>query len=147
MCFSCICLFILQTSISVIFLFLLVSGIDCGLWLWHSLDFSISIFTVCFVSLLDRNNKPNKNQKWFPLRAMKTFIRKKMGHTYKKCRSVVQSGLVGWGEGEGGRGHSDISWVIMCVWHLRKNTLIEWSQVEKSYPFLNDRKWETPLFI
>ena len=23
----------------------------------------------------------NKNQKWVPLRAMKTFIRKKMGHT------------------------------------------------------------------
>ena len=26
--------------------------------------------------------KANKNQKWVPLRAMKTFIRKKMGHKY-----------------------------------------------------------------
>ena len=25
--------------------------------------------------------KANKNQKWDPLRAMKTFIRKKLGHT------------------------------------------------------------------
>ena len=29
---------------SVIFLFLLVSGIGCGLWLWHSLDFSFTCF-------------------------------------------------------------------------------------------------------
>ena len=26
------------------FLFLLVSGVGCGLWLWHSLDFSINFF-------------------------------------------------------------------------------------------------------
>ena len=26
------------------FLFLLVSGKDCGLWLWHSLDFSLTFF-------------------------------------------------------------------------------------------------------
>ena len=25
--------------------------------------------------------KANKNKKWVPLRAMKTFVRKKMGHT------------------------------------------------------------------
>ena len=25
--------------------------------------------------------EPNKNQKWDPLRAMKTFIRRKVGHT------------------------------------------------------------------
>ena len=36
--FSCICLFILHTSISVFFLFLLVSETGCGLWLWDSLD-------------------------------------------------------------------------------------------------------------
>ena len=33
-------LFILHTLISVLFLFLL--GVDCYLWLWHSLDFSIN---------------------------------------------------------------------------------------------------------
>ena len=44
MCFSCICVFILHTSISVLFLFLLVSGIGCDLWLWRSLDFSINFY-------------------------------------------------------------------------------------------------------
>ena len=28
------------------FLFLLVSGKGCGLWLWHSLDFSLTFFDV-----------------------------------------------------------------------------------------------------
>ena len=32
------------------FLFLLVSGKGCGLWLWHSLDFSLTFF--CFISYL-----------------------------------------------------------------------------------------------
>ena len=41
------CLFSLHASISVLFLFLLVSGIDCGLWLWHSLEFSINFFQLC----------------------------------------------------------------------------------------------------
>ena len=44
MCFSCMCLFILHASVSILFLFLLVSGANCGLWLWHSLDFSIYFF-------------------------------------------------------------------------------------------------------
>ena len=44
--FSCICLFILPVLFSVFFLFLLMSGVDCGLWLWHSSDFSVIIFTV-----------------------------------------------------------------------------------------------------
>ena len=30
----------------VLFLFLLVSGVGCGLWLWHSLDFNINFFIV-----------------------------------------------------------------------------------------------------
>ena len=38
--FSCICLFILHALLSVFSLFLFkVSGIGCGIWLWHSLDF------------------------------------------------------------------------------------------------------------
>ena len=36
----CICLFILHALISVLYPFLLVSGVSCGLWLRHSLDFS-----------------------------------------------------------------------------------------------------------
>ena len=31
----------------VCFLFLLVSGKGCGLWLWHSLDFSLTFFFNC----------------------------------------------------------------------------------------------------
>ena len=34
--------------IFVIFLFLLVSGVGCGLWLWHSLDFYVNHFVVPF---------------------------------------------------------------------------------------------------
>ena len=39
-----ICLFVLCVLVFVIFLFLLVSGVGCGLYLWHSLDFSINRF-------------------------------------------------------------------------------------------------------
>ena len=46
MCFSCICLFILHALICVRFLFLLVSGVGCGLWLWHPLHFSINAFCI-----------------------------------------------------------------------------------------------------
>ena len=34
----------------VCFIFLLVSGKDCGLWLWHSLDFSLTFFFVYCLS-------------------------------------------------------------------------------------------------
>ena len=33
---------ILHALISVLFLFFLVSGIGCGLWFWHSPDFSMN---------------------------------------------------------------------------------------------------------
>ena len=46
MCVSCICLFVLYVLVFVIFLFLLVSGVGCGLCLWHSLDFSINLFVL-----------------------------------------------------------------------------------------------------
>ena len=38
-CLSCICLFILHELLSVFFLSCLVSGVGCGLWMWHSVDF------------------------------------------------------------------------------------------------------------
>ena len=44
LCASCACLFTLHAVISVLFLHLLVSGVGCGLWLWHSLVFSINFF-------------------------------------------------------------------------------------------------------
>ena len=44
MCFSCMCLFVLHVSVFVLFLFILVSGVGCCLWLWHSLDVSINFF-------------------------------------------------------------------------------------------------------
>ena len=34
----------------VCFLFLLVSGKGCGLWLWHSLDFSLTFLFICAIS-------------------------------------------------------------------------------------------------
>ena len=34
-----------DASISVLFPFLLMSGIGCGLWLWHSPDFSINFIS------------------------------------------------------------------------------------------------------
>ena len=45
LCFSCNCLFILHTLIVILLLFLLVSGVGCGLWLRHILENSIN---VCF---------------------------------------------------------------------------------------------------
>ena len=47
MCFSCICLFIVLSLISVLFFFLLGSGVGCCLWLWHFLAFSINSFGNC----------------------------------------------------------------------------------------------------
>ena len=44
MCFSCICLFVLYVLVFVIFVFLLVSGVGCGLLLWHFFDVSIDFF-------------------------------------------------------------------------------------------------------
>ena len=46
--YLCICLFTLHSLISVHFLFLLVSGIGCGLCLWHSLGFSFNCFAAVF---------------------------------------------------------------------------------------------------
>ena len=43
MCVSCI-LFILHALIAALFLFLFVSGIDCGLWFWHCLGCSVNFF-------------------------------------------------------------------------------------------------------
>ena len=38
------CVFILYALISVLFFFLFVSEIGCGLQLWHSLNYSINVF-------------------------------------------------------------------------------------------------------
>ena len=34
------------------FLFRLVSGKSCGLWLWHSLDFSLTLFLQCMIQVV-----------------------------------------------------------------------------------------------
>ena len=36
------------------FLLLLMSGKGCGLWLWHSLDFSLTSFCAQYIGILDR---------------------------------------------------------------------------------------------
>ena len=41
-CVLLVHLFVLYVLVFVIFLFLLVSRVGCGLWLWHSLDFPIN---------------------------------------------------------------------------------------------------------
>ena len=56
----------------VCFLFLLVSGKGCGLWLWHSLDFSLTLFYImCFATntmLLDAwSAGTTTNFSWFQL--------------------------------------------------------------------------------
>ena len=51
------------------FLFLLVSGKGCGLWLWHSLDFSLTSFFLHEMSAYFRKNK-NKN----PIQCMMSNI-------------------------------------------------------------------------
>ena len=51
----------------VCFLFLLVSGKSCGLWLWHSLDFSLNcflFFCCCFFFC----NRFGKLGRWFYIR-------------------------------------------------------------------------------
>ena len=37
------------------FLFLMVSGKGCGLWLWHSLDFSLTFFFFLRINIMRRN--------------------------------------------------------------------------------------------
>ena len=49
-CLMCICLFILYALHFCLFLFFLVSGVDCGLWPWHSLNFSFNFLHVLFYS-------------------------------------------------------------------------------------------------
>ena len=47
-------LFVLHVLVFVLFLILLVSGVGCGLWLWHSLSFSINVFKAfkCILMLI-----------------------------------------------------------------------------------------------
>ena len=52
MCFSCICLFVLYVLVFVLFVFLFVSGIGCGLLLWHSLDVSVNFFFLAKSTIL-----------------------------------------------------------------------------------------------
>ena len=47
-------------SVSVLFFFLLVSGIGCGLWLWLSIDYSINFLYTCFYTYTYVKPKTNK---------------------------------------------------------------------------------------
>ena len=40
------------------FPFLLGSGKSCGLWLWHSLDFSLTFFTLCYFVVYSTRRLP-----------------------------------------------------------------------------------------
>ena len=56
------------------FLFLLVSGKDCGLWLWHSLDFSLTFFLLRAIWLAvikfksGSDDRENDARKFRPIR-------------------------------------------------------------------------------
>ena len=52
-------LFILHALLFFLFLFLLLWGVGCGLWLWHSLDFSINFFVCAEPSFWYFNVNPN----------------------------------------------------------------------------------------
>ena len=54
-----VCLIDLCLFAFVGFLFLLMSGKGCGLWLWHSLDFSITFFVVVPDQLSVEGNHAN----------------------------------------------------------------------------------------
>ena len=46
-CFSSVCLFIFIPFVTFyLFIFLLVPGVGCDSWLWHSLDFPFNVFAI-----------------------------------------------------------------------------------------------------
>ena len=49
--------FILHALIFVLFLFLLVSRVGCGFWLWHSLDFFVNVFGIFEVNWYSRGHR------------------------------------------------------------------------------------------
>ena len=60
-CFSCICLFILYVLLCVSFLFFMVTWVGCGMWLWHSLDFSFNFLNCENFSHVFRRIHPEVN--------------------------------------------------------------------------------------
>ena len=66
-----ICLFILHSLCFVHFLFPLVSGVSCGLWLWHYLDFSINFFN----RRTDGRTQTHSNREWHERRHNKIYYR------------------------------------------------------------------------
>ena len=66
----------------VCFLFLLVSGKDCGLWLWHCLDFSLTFF-----------DNGDRLFKWFILREEETKL---LRITLQMQSQFIELGLIDW---------------------------------------------------
>ena len=84
----------------VCFLFLLVSGKDCGLWLWHSLDFYLNIFEQDFIfsdslyceitrprSLKTQISEPDKKKT-----KKKKKKKKKKNLSYRKLKTFCSGG-------------------------------------------------------
>ena len=68
----------------VIILFLLVSGVGCGLWLWHSLDFSINFFCAshaCYACAVWKTWKRTIQN----LTVQSFFAFPSVGHHFKPC--------------------------------------------------------------
>ena len=55
-----VCLFCTRKCLSF-FLFLLVSGVGCDVWLWHSLDFSINVFIAQQSLTMLKGSKANQS--------------------------------------------------------------------------------------
>ena len=112
------------------FLFLLVSGKGCGLWLWHSLDFSFTFFCVFFVfkgnpflllfystvaAVVPCGGRKNVSLYIFIVQVIFYFLWDHLVHTgYFENRISLKPALgVFWGEGDdgwGGGGGGGVGW-------------------------------------
>ena len=77
----------LSCVIFCLFLFLLVSEVGCGLWLWHSLDFSLNI-SARHINMKTKQNNNNKKTKKKKKKKKKTTT-KKTKQTNKKTYDWV----------------------------------------------------------
>ena len=78
----------LACVIFCLFLFLLVSEVGCGLWLWHSLDFSFNVFiSARHINMKTKQNNNNNNNK--KKKKKKQKKKKKKKQTNKKTYDWV----------------------------------------------------------
>ena len=129
MCFSCICLFILHALIFVLLLCLLVSGVGCGLWLWHSLDFSINLL-FSFQELKLKQSEiynRNHNQSKATFRSTELHKKKKWAPSSEFVSSSIPSWQILSAHAQPFRGARDLAfcmkvpnWLTACMSEQRR---------------------------